>query len=762
MQNWSNDRTWTTIVFATLAILLLGLWWASGGQFIIKALNENYNIILAAANIHDWRTFLVQDVAASSDPAAHPYWYIHHPNIFAKTLSLIYLRLGLGLETQVLVQLGLSTAALAFATSSFARFSKAAALGALFVAVTSYGSFYFSAGDLARGPTLMIACLLLGVMLRNRRLESTAYTLATAALSVTAMVSDWGVAAFVMAFAFCWATFECGRVPWRWVIFTVAVPAIAAFAIYEAAVISTVGWDFFLLDARVTYLGRLGTGSTLDYRDAIETFRNHNVIIWPPQGVGRDTLAQFVAAVVVMPLLNTGPAWLLLMPVSLAAFVHVIRKMRLSPVVWGLIGVAVLLSLLRLTPMAVIALVVFVLALYLGRANSRSAATELCGLVSCVTLALAAAAGAFPAYIMGYMMASGRSPFPVLEMTAAALFMHTVANGIGSRLIRLPAAPLSLKEIGRSEWVLVAVVAVTLTAVLLTKDSFFGVPKVLAIGLALAVGGGSLVLQSVVRDYVRPDQAPTPWRAVVARWRIPVAMAIVTVVLAYHQSASPIVFGRYSPGYAALLSSVALATLASIILALAPGITATLLRKASEAAIKFRSAADRTEARPQRAVAFVAAFFAICQAAWFALSVAANPPTQLAYAKVLEEPQYRGKIFATSSFEGMTWYHTQGSAYMAPTNPPPPGPISPRFRHFADWKNERKYGRPDYFLCDNTGLSFVRPGTSIELMEKPPTTCVQCTCRDSSAALKAQGHTVVVDKPDFSIVRFNWDAAPGR
>lgn len=757
MPNWWTDRAWNTIIFATLAAILLVLWWVSGGQFIVKGLTENYNILLAAANVHDWRTFLVQDVAATSDPAGHPYWYIHHPNLFAKTLSLIELRLGFGLETQVLVQLGLSIAGLAFAVSSFARFSKAAVLGALFIAVTSYGSFYFSAGDLARGPTLLIACLLVAVLLRNRQLSNIWYTLATAALSVAAIMSDWGLTVFVIAFAFCWATFECGRVPWRWVIVTVALPAIIAFAIYEAAVINTVGWEFFLYDARVTYLGRLGTGSSLDYRNAIETFRNHNVIIWPPQGLGRDTLVQFVAAVIIMPLLNTGPVWVLLMPVALAALVHIVRKMRLSRIMWAVIGVGVLLSLFRLAPMAVIAIVVFLAALHLGRANSRSATTELCGLVSCVILALSAAAGAFPAFIIGFIMASGRSPFPLLEMGAAALFLHTAAMGVGARLIHRPARPFSIATLDRSDWLLAGFVAVTLVAVLTAGDSFFGVPKILAIGLALAVGGGSLVLQNVIRDYVHPNRSDAPWRRWVARWRVSAAMMTVTLVLAYHRSASPTVLGHYSPGYAALLSLVALATLAAIVLALFPKLASALLRKAHDATGGIASG-GATDMRSRRAIAFVTAFFAIGQAAWLAVSVAASPPSRLVYAKALQDDRYRGKIFVTSSFEGMTWYYTHGPAYMAPTNPPPPGPISPRFRHFADWK-ARKYDRPDYYLCDNTGLAFIRPGTSIEGAETPPTTCTQCTCRDSSAALQAQGHSVIVDRPDFSIVKFNWKAA---
>jgi hypothetical protein len=87
-------------VFGVLILVFLGLWWISSGEHIIKSLTENHNILLAAANVRDLQTFLVQDVAASPGAASHPYWYIHHPNLFAKSIALASSYLGLGLEAQ--------------------------------------------------------------------------------------------------------------------------------------------------------------------------------------------------------------------------------------------------------------------------------------------------------------------------------------------------------------------------------------------------------------------------------------------------------------------------------------------------------------------------------------------------------------------------------------------------------------------------------------------------------------------------------------
>jgi hypothetical protein len=119
------------------------------------------------------------------------------------------------------------------------------------------------------------------------------------------------------------------------------------------------------------------------------------------------------------------------------------------------------------------------------------------------------------------------------------------------------------------------------------------------------------------------------------------------------------------------------------------------------------------------------------------------------------QPEYRGKSFLTTSYEGIVWNSTRGWAYMTQTNPPQLHPISSRFRHLADWKNEAKYSRPDYFLCDNGLLSSVRPGNAQD-GASPPMACRNCTCKDVAAFLRSEGHEVVVDRDDFSIVRFNW------
>jgi hypothetical protein len=229
-----------------------------------------------------------------------------------------------------------------------------------------------------------------------------------------------------------------------------------------------------------------------------------------------------------------------------------------------------------------------------------------------------------------------------------------------------------------------------------------------------------------------------------------------TTALAAHTSANPNIFGRYSSSYALLLAAIACLTLVSIVLALVPGLTARLSETLSDLAFPLQQDEARRHGAQRRAVALVAGVLVIGQVGWFALSALSHPPRPIPYTSVLEGPQFRGKSFLTTSYEAVAWSATGGWAYMTPANPPPPGRISPRFRHFADWKDETKYARPDFYLCDNTRFAYVRPGTSMERAPLEDMRCTACTCRDVAAALAARGHEIVVDGDDYSIVKLNW------
>ena len=246
------------------------------------------------------------------------------------------------------------------------------------------------------------------------------------------------------------------------------------------------------------------------------------------------------------------------------------------------------------------------------------------------------------------------------------------------------------------------------------------------------------------------------------RWRISFFLGVTTLVLASHVSDNATVLGRYSVKYAMFLMVPALLTLAASLITAFPSSTRFLLNavgRLSKSRLFVSVGIGQVSASPPAAqcVMVVVVGLLLGQVGWFVLSVVEHPPQRIAYAALLAQPEYRGKSFVTTSYEGIAWNSTRGWTYMSPDNPPRLNPISARFRHLADWKNEAKYGHPDYFLCDNGPFSFAPPGTTMD-SGTAERTCRNCTCKDVAANLKAAGHAVVVDHSDFAIVKFNWQA----
>jgi hypothetical protein len=755
-------------ILSSLAVVCAVLWAVGERTYFVKPLTESHNIVLAAANVRDWVTFLVQDVAASSEPAAHPFWYIHHPNLPAKSISLALGGLGFGLEGQVGIMLALNVGGLAIAAVAFSRISRAAALAAILVAATSYWSFHYSAGDLCRGPLYLLLWPLLLALFGNETLESRWRNLTIAAVCALSVLSDWGFALFVVTLSFCWASLGRGSPPWRWSFLVVVLPSAAAFILYEEAVVAAVGWDFFLLDTYVTYFGRLGVGGQLDYRDVLDRFRDNLVIIWPPQGVGTISLLPALGTLAVNPLLNTGPLWILALPALVTGTAMMFARIGWSRVLWLALAALALLNVLALAPLPLFILAAAALAIGASRIRVSTPGERLCGLAAVVMIAIAVPVIIFPGFTIGFSIGGGRPPFPLLEMSGAALLAEFAASGqLAHWLDRMATSPVRrlFATIPGVGWVLLGVSMAILAAPIASEPS--GMSWHLAAGLAVAMVGAPLVLLVQCRSYVRArqdmdgsgqDGTNPRIRFLIRfleRWQLPLLFVAATAVLASHVSDEPTVLGRYSSKYATFLMAPALVTLAAFLLTAFRAPASRLL----EAIVRASASPGMREwlARPPawRCVGVVALGVALCQVGWFVLSVAANPPKPIAYAALLAGADYRGKGILTTSYEGIAWYSTGGWAYMSPTNPPRFDPVSSRFRHLADWRNEEKYGRPDFFLCDNTLFSFVPPGKAIEATPVPMT-CRHCTCRDVASFLRESGHEVVVDRDDFSIVKFSW------
>lgn len=752
-----------------LAITCAALWLLGGRTYFVKPLTESHNILLAAANIRDLLTVLVQDLATSPDPVAHPFWYIHHPNLPAKLISFGLGRFGLGLEGQVGTMLALNVAGLAIASAAFSRISRASALAALVIAATSYGSFHYSAGDLCRGPLYLMLWPFLFALIGNEALQDRGKNVTIGSVSALSVLSDWGFALFVVTFAFCWSSLGRGRPPWRWYFFVVALPTACALILYEMAVIWAVGWDFFLFDAYTTYLGRLGIGDYLDYRSVLERFHDNLVIVWPAQGQGSLSLTEVLGTLAIKPLLNTGPAWILLMPTLVCGAATIFARIGWGRLAWGTIAILIGLNLLGILPVPVLLPAVVAVAIGLARVRVTTTTERLCGLAAALVLAITVPAVIFPGFTIGFSIGGGRPPFPLLEMSGAALLAEFAASGQLARwLTRMSATRIPVRRLFASSahgaWAFVAVSIVTVLAVMRSELSLFGVSRDLAAGLAMAMIGVPVIAVVESRSYIcaRRDSLAAREGGIVGvllrllrRWHISVILALTTLVLASHVSDHPTVVGRYSLNYAMFLMAPLLLTLLAILFAAFPAAGSFLLNVLRHRLMPPGIGERLTNSPASQCVQVAVACLALGQIGWFILSVAAHPPRPIPYALLLAQPEYRGKSFLTTSYEGIVWNSTRGWAYMTSTNPPQLHPISSRFRHLADWKNEAKYGRPDYFLCDDGLLSSMRPGNSVD-GAPAPMTCRKCTCKDVAAFLRGAGHDVVVDRDDFSIVKFKW------
>src|SRR5262245_9839553 len=485
----------TWFILCALAGVCAALWAIGERTYFVKPLTESHNIVLAAANVRDWLTFLVQDVAASSEQAAHPFWYIHHPNLPAKAISLVLGSLGFGLEGQVGIMLALNVGGLVVAAVAFSRISRAASLAAILVAATSYWSFHYSAGDLCRGPLYLLLWPLLLALFGNETLKSRWRNVTIAAVCALSVLSDWGFPLFVVTLSFCWACVGRGSPPWRWCLLVLALPSAAAFILYEAAVVAAVGWDFFLLDTYVTYFGRLGVGGHLDYRSVLDRFRDSSVVIWQPQGEGVTSLLPALGTLAVNPLLNTGPLWILALPALVSGTAIMFARIGWGRVFWGALAALALLNVLSLAPLPLFIVAAAALAIGISRVRVSTPTEQLCALAAAVMLAIAVPLIVFPGFTINFSIAGGRPPFPLLEMTGAALLAEFAASGqLAGWLERIATAPVRrlFTAIPGVGWALLGASIAILAAPLASEPS--GMSQRLAAGLAVAMVGAPLVL----------------------------------------------------------------------------------------------------------------------------------------------------------------------------------------------------------------------------------------------------------------------------
>src|SRR5258708_14726898 len=124
LRSAQRDRPWHWLLRQPESVLILfvalsfALWVRGNGiPYGYDAIEVYYTYLIG----YNAATFpnvnpLMADLAVSPDPAAHPYYYTHHPNLFAQGLSQLLIRAGIAnIPAHNLVAIGVATLGLFFA-----------------------------------------------------------------------------------------------------------------------------------------------------------------------------------------------------------------------------------------------------------------------------------------------------------------------------------------------------------------------------------------------------------------------------------------------------------------------------------------------------------------------------------------------------------------------------------------------------------------------------------------------------------------------
>lgn len=442
--------------FLAIAVFLIAstaIWAKSGRTLVTRDVGESFAIYLLGNNARDFLTTIVADHAANPDPAAHPFFYIHQPNIPARLLSTIAQFLRIDLGDQIFCNLLLTGFGLALAYKAL-RDEISPWFALLVVAFLAVNStiFYEASGDLARGIHYFLFFASLRSLSLNPGLANRGHNFMLAALVVAAALSDFAWFIFHSAFVIAWVIYRSGGIHWRRLAGFVVLPASAAYAFYFACVIAAVGWSFFLFDVAFTYLGRAGqfTGDLykrftgdLTGLQVMEVYREHNVVLWArawqPWGLG-DVFDAWRSSLV----FSLDGLAIPVIVIAAVTLLHFFARAR-----WAFLGAlaavaAGVLSWFKLVMPVVLLVPLFA---FIWASTRRPAARRLpaaLGAASAFGAAIAvsvlAACALFPEYAINFLLLGKRPPAPLLEAAVFAWFGLTVLLAAQALFARRAAA----------------------------------------------------------------------------------------------------------------------------------------------------------------------------------------------------------------------------------------------------------------------------------------------------------------------------------
>jgi len=733
------DLAAVVLTFASATVVLV-LWYQGGGALFIQYIGENHSIHLTSANAKDFASLILQDHAPSPDAEAHPFYYLHHPNLPTRLINIFQQNLGIEMEGQILIWSLLCCGSLLVGYYSLKPiFGGWAALAGLLFLASTYGAFISNTGDFLRGFHYLLfwATVLVFIKGLAPRLNagsdslSPAALLAVGILSVVAVMSDW--ANFVAySFLFLGAVFIANPPVGR-LIHVASVwtgSAVAAFAAYQLFIIDTVGWETYALDIRATFGVKMGLGSdSLSMEELAVRLREANIVYWP----GADqklTLADML--VVYYRTLRVDLMNWMAVPYSLFVLgCFLIISVRTTLNIFLALGFAAIFIGCLWGGLPMIALLVGLSALLLMLRNfvaaelSSSAREvglrqpfELCNRVVVWVLLIHASflaiAAVFPHYF-NFLASTAKPPIPFAEM---GIFM--LAGG-ASAYGAVVVAPRLYKRIAVFQSATMAFVTAVMEP---------GVKSQKVVRSSENVGS---------EIHTQPGRQPA--------WMLALAH-------------TPGRYGRRLAGWLRLFRYQLMRRIIGV-RDFWPTLRSRFLVRQEQTASN-----SETSQFPPLRVAQYPLLRPVIPKLLFLLLVTgpllasvhhyySSPPQYPPYADILRGDEFSGASFVTSNYEGVAWYFTRGWTMMAESNPPLELSTALRFRHFADWRNDEKYQNPDYYLCDRTGIFGWQKVVLDSCGVSEP-----CDCTDAAAAMEAIGHQSVIVSPTYSIVRMSPRPSP--
>jgi hypothetical protein len=646
-QDWksASHPGWTVaaanLVFA-LILVFSSLWARREGMPFVFTGRESFLTYLAAFNTRDFHTFLIQDIGMGPDPAAHPFFYLNHPNLPSRVLSLVAQWVGLNLEQQLLMAMSLSTVGLAIAFLGFRNyFSGGFAL--LFVGfyATGYAFFLSKAFDLLWSVNYFLLWTLLYFLFTDPTLQRTRTKVGLSALMLAICLSDWGFFLFVFALLIFWMAFHVRPFPWRTVLTTLLLPSAIGLLAYAATIIDAVGIHPFLKNLILNLYGRLGQvpanfpENAAFHRIPIDTawLTDRNIAVLPrPAYVIR--LRQLFEALWIEINATTGglaPVFAILVSLTMVYLVARVMKNRIAlaiTIVIFLIGwFAALSPIFMLVPVGCI---LWSIVYFPGRPLQWDGSERAIVCVGAIFLGLLAAYAVAPSHIAQNALLSANPPTGLMEgILFAAVFG------------------------------------------LLRKQA-------------------SLVTSTVANKGRTTEEVPHRVASRVATQ----CVWIVCFSASWLGVAGLCVAGRLSPENADLIAVLTYTSSFALL-----GVAGVLYPRAVQRCVGNCLLHARFLSSATAAVFLALAAIAYAKTGhdYYRL----NPPLRYPFATALQDPALHGHSFVTNNDDAAVWYFTKGWAYSL-SGKLPDIPIEGGSRYFADWKNKEKYDHPEYYLCDHS------------------------------------------------------------